>query len=512
MAEKQYRPWNIDQQVLFPPSLRDWVPEDHLVFRFLEVVDALDIGAITRKVHAFDPRGTRPYHPRMMLALLVFAYSCGVYSSRRIAQATYDSVPFRLLTGDEHPHFTVINEFRARHREAVQDLFLQVLRLCARAGLIDLEHIALDGTKIEANASKHKAMSYERMQRELERLKDEVAAMLDRADQVDAEEDTQYGEGRDAHELPEELRRREQRIRRIEEAKQELEREAAEARERVLRQRTKDQRQKAETEGDAVERKRLETRAKKAEGEADRLAEQSGREGPKVATQPSEDSLPQHQVPSTPEGKPQPKAQRNFTDPESRIMKRNGCYIQGYNCQCAVDAKHQIIVAEAVTNQAPDQEHLRPMLLQVLHNLGQLPKRLSADAGYMSDDNVTFCDRLEVDAFIAVRRDSHGQQHDGSDEPARADKPAWAKMRAKLQTPEGKKVYALRKVIVEPVFGQVKEGRGFRRFSMRGLTKVRPEWTLICLCSNLLKLITSVQTPVAQLRAQHQGALASVSP
>jgi hypothetical protein len=415
-----------------------------------------------------------------------------------------------LLTGDEHPHFTVVNDFRARHRDVFKGLFLQVLRLCGRAGLVDLEHIALDGTKVQANASKHKAMSYERMERELERLEGEVAAMLDRADQVDAEEDARYGEGRDAHELPEELKRSEERKKRLEEAKRELEREAAEAREKLLRQRAKEQREKADTEADPVERKRKESRANKAAEEADRLAEQSGREPTEATAGEPAGSLPQNQVPSTPEGKPQPKAQRNFTDPESRIMKRGGVFIQGYNCQCMVDSKHQIIVGEAVTNQAPDQEHLPPMLEQVRQNLGRLPNRLTADAGYMSDDNANYCEKLNVDAYISVRREKHAEQGDCSAEGPPNEKPAWAKMRAKLQTPDGKLIYARRKAIVEPVFGQVKEARDFRRFSMRGLTKVRSEWTLICLCSNLLKLLKLVRIPLAEITAQ-EGGLASAS-
>ena len=512
MADKQYRPWNIDQDILFPPVLRDWVPADHLVFRFLEAVNVLDISAITRDIDASDPRGNRPYHPRMMLALLVFAYSSGLYSSRRIASVTYDSVPFRVLTGDEHPHFTVINDFRARHRKAVKDLFLQVLRLCGRAGLVDLEHIAVDGSKVKANASKHKAMSYERMKQELERLEGEVGAMLDRADQVDAEEDAQYGVGHDAHEIPEELKRREERKRRIQKAKEELEREAAAAREKVLRQRAKEQRERAEKESDLVERKRKESRARKAEERANRLAElQPGREDQAAAEDP-EPTLPEHQVATTPKGEPQPTAQRNFTDPDSRIMKRDGSFLQGYNCQCAVDSKRQIIVAEAVTNQAPDQEHLVPLIERLEQNLGQLPKRISADAGYMSEDNAEYCENREVDAHLSVRRERHGPQDGSSDAEDPAQNPIWAKMKAKLITPEGRKVYARRKAIVEPVFGQIKEARGFRRFSLRGIHKVRTEWTLVCLCHNLLKLMRSVPGPLAEIQAQGEELIASASP
>ncbi len=499
MPTKQYRPWKLDQQLLFPPALKDWLPEDHLVYRFLEAVEVLDITAITSQIEARDPRGNRPYHPRMMLALVVFAYSSGIYSSRRIAAATYDSVPFRVLTGDEHPHFTVINEFRARHRAAVKDLFLQVLRLCARAGLVDLEHIALDGSKVQGNASKHKAMSYERMQKELTRLEGEVEEMLDRADRVDAEEDERYGVGRDAHELAEDLKRREERMRRIRQAKEELEREAAHAREEMLRRRAQEQLVKAEKEEDPVERKRRQSRARRAEQEADELAARRSGKPSQTEAQGGTPDLPKHQVPPTPEGDPQPTAQRNFTDPDSRIMKRDGTYLQGYNCQCAVDDKCQIIVAEAVTNQAPDQEHLPPLISRVSENTGRLPRRVTADAGYMSEENVAFCDEQNVDAYISVNRDRHGASSKDTAATDDALGPARAAMRAKMRTTEGRQVYAKRKATVEPVFGQIKEARRFRRFSLRGIDKVRDEWTLVCLCHNLLKLFRWGPARLAEL-------------
>ena len=512
MSTKQYRPWKLDQQLLFPPALRDWLPEDHLVYRFLEAVEVLDIAAITSQIEAKDPRGNRPYHPRMMVALVVFAYASGVYSSRRIAAATYESVPFRVLTGDEHPHFTVINEFRARHRAAVKDLFLQVLRLCARAGLVDLEHIALDGSKVQGNASKHKAMSYERMQKELARLEGEVEAMLDRADRVDAEEDERYGVGRDAHELADELKRREERMRRIRQAKEELEREAAQAREEMLRRRAKEQSDKAAEEEDPVERKRKQSRARKAEQEAGKLAERWSREPSQPDGEGKTSDLPEHKVPSTPSGDPQPSAQRNFTDPDSRVMKRDGTYLQGYNCQCAVDGKHQIIVAEAVTNQAPDQEHLRPLILRVEEDLGRPPRRLTADAGYMSDENVAFCEQQKVDTYISVSRDRHGKSTTADDAQSDGLSAARAAMQAKLRTTEGRQIYAKRKATVEPVFGQIKEARRFRRFSLRGIDKVRHEGTLVCLCHNLHKLFKSYPGRIADLLAHEEEQIAPVIP
>jgi transposase len=483
MSSKHYRPWNPDQMVLFPAAMRDALEEGHLVFRIMDVVSTLDISCITDRIQEKDPRGTRPYHPGMMLALLIYAYCTGIYSSRRIAAATYDMIPFRVLTGDQHPHFTVINEFRMRYLESFVDLFVQVLELCGRAGLLSLEHVSLDGSKVQANASKHKAMSYGRMGTELERLEREIRELTARAARIDAEEDELYGEGKDAQEICEELKRRQARVKRISEAKKELEEEARRAREQELRKRAEKQRKAAETESDPAEKKRKQTRARKAEEEADRLSRPSDGEG--AAGEDSD--LPSHKVPSTPEGKPKPEAQRNFTDPDSRIMKRDGSYLQGYNCQTVVDEANQIILAGAVSNQAPDQEHLIPMMDMVLRNTGQLPGCLSADRGYMSEDNAEFCEANGVDAYLAVGRSKHGQTVQG--EEPQQESETWRAMREKVSSEEGQEVYSRRKVIVEPVFGQIKEARGFRRFSLRGLGKVACEWDLVCLCSNLLKLV-----------------------
>jgi len=489
MSRKQYRPWNPDQMILFPAAMRDVLDEGHIVFRVMDVVESLDISCVTDRMDESDPRGTRPYHPRMMLALLMYAYCSGIYSSRRIAAATYDIIPFRVLTGDQHPHFTVINEFRLRHLDAFVDLFVQVLRLCGRAGLLDLEHVSVDGSKVEANASRHKAMSYERMESEIARLEREIRVFAAEAERVDAKEDVLFGEGKEAHELAEELRRRDERLKRIAKAKAELEQEARRARELELRERSRKLRERADSEAHPIERKRKRTRARKAEEDADRLG---GCDPGSDTDERAEDegtNLPSHRVATRPDGRPKPETQRNFTDPESRIMKRGGSYLQGYNCQIVVDGAHQIIVAEAVTNQAPDQEHLVPMLERVRRTTGQLPKRLSADAGYMSEGNVAHCDLHGVDAYLAVGRRKHAT--DIEDEAPEKEKETWRTMREKLKTEQGRRIYARRKAIVEPVFGQAKEARRFRRFSLRGLHKVRAEWTLVCLCGNLLKLVNS---------------------
>jgi len=474
--------------VLFPQAMRDALEEGHLVFRILDVVNALDISCVTDRMEERDPRGTRPYHPRMMLALLMYGYCCGIYSSRKMAAATYDMIPFRVLTGDQHPHFTVINEFRLRHLDGFVDLFVQVLRLCGRAGLLDLEHVSLDGTKVEANASKHKAMSYGRMEGEVERLKREIREYAAKAARVDAEEDERYGEGKEAHEIGEELRRREERIKRIAKAKQELGEEARRVREQELRQRAEKLHSGAEVEEDPIERKRKQTRARRNEEEADRLAGSESRPDSDEGGDDGEAELPSHRVATAPTGEPRPEAQRNFTDSDSRIMKRGATYLQGYNCQIAVDGVAQVILAEAVTNQAPDHEHLVPMMERVRHNTGRSPNTLSADAGYMSEDNVGFCASHGIDAYLAVGRDTHGRG--GQKEPHRQEGGVWRAMREKLSSEPGRRIYSRREAIVEPVFGQAKEARRFRRFSLRGLRKVRREWTFVCLCSNVLKLVT----------------------
>jgi transposase len=489
MTSKKYRPWDPDQAYLFPPAMRDWLEEDHLVYRLLDVVGSLDIRSISHSIDAKDGRGTRPYNPRMMLALLLYSYMNGIYSSRQIAAATYERIDFRVLTGDQHPFHTVINEFRLRHLDALPQLFVQVLQLCDRAGLLKLEHVSLDGSKVNANASKHKAMSHGRMVSEIKRLEKEIQELLDKAKDVDQEEDELYGKDKDVHPIDEELKRREKRLEVIRRAKKELEKEARQAKAEDLRERAERQRKAAATEKNPTERKRKLTRASRSEEKADRLTGDQGDEADNDGPDDPDDDLPSHRVPTTKDGAPTDKSQRNFTDPGSRIMKRGGSYLQGFNCQVVVDEENQLILAEAVTNQAPDQEHLIPMMKRVKSNTGRNPAVLTADTGYMSSDNTTYCEGEGIDAYIAVGRDTHGQQQRVEDRPGAEEREAWATMRAKLETEQGKKLYSRRKVIVEPVFGHIKEPRGFRRFSLRGVIKVRAEWTLVCLCHNLIKLL-----------------------
>jgi transposase len=487
-VKKQYRPWTPEQAFLLPPSPMEWLPQGHLAYFILEVVAELSLSGLEEKIQRKDWRGTRPYSPRMMTALLLYGYAVGVFSSRKIERSTYEDVAFRVLSGGEHPHFTTINEFRREHGPELSALFVQVLQLCRRAGLRTVGHVSLDGTKVGANASKHKAMSYGRMKDEEKRLLGEVEQLLASADQVDAEEDAWYGRGQRPEDLPEELRRRDTRLAKIHEAKLALEKEASEARAAELLEHAKKQRQQAETSTDPVERKRAATRASKSEQKAAELTGRDDDHDDDAGASPTTE-LPKHRVPSTDDGEPTSKAQRNFTDPDSRIMVRNGVFMQAYNAQ-AVVSESQIIVAHAVTNQPPDQHNLIPMMERVRDNCGRLPDVLSADAGFICEDNIRYCERNELDAYIAVgRKDDDVRAGRLPMSPARQAR--WD-MREKLKSALGRELYARRKTIVEPVFGQIKCAMPFARFSLRGLAKVGSEWGIVCCCHNLLKLFRSV--------------------
>jgi transposase len=485
MGEKSYRPWTPTQSYLLPPSPMEWLPEKHLAYFILDVVGELNLGQIEEAIQQKDARGERPYAPGMMTALLFYGYCVGEYSSRRIARATFEDVAFRMIAGEEHPHFTTINQFRLDHGESLGRLFVEVLLMCQRAGLVKMGHVALDGTKIKAEASKHKAMSYKRMNQDEARLQAEVQEMLRRADQTDKEEDQLYGVGQDEEDLPAELSRREERLKRIRAAKAELEKEAAEGRAAQLREQAERQRAKLDDESlPDHERKRARTRAEKAEQKAAAFAPETKENRDEGETDQKE--LPLHRVASEVDGKPKPAAQRNFTDPESCIMVKDGAYIQAYNAQIIVDDAHQVIIAHGVSNQPPDQEYLVPMVERMLERGAQVPQALLADSGYFSKDNVEHLQNRGIDPYVAVGRE--GTAAAPLTEASTAAHSVRASMREKLSKGQGKTVYSRRKVIVEPVFGQIEEARGFRRFSQRGQAKVRCEWALVCLTHNLLKL------------------------
>jgi hypothetical protein len=378
----------------------------------------------------------------MMTALLLNGYASGIYSSRRIAGSAVERADFMMIVAGDPPDFRTISEFRRRHLKALSALFVQVLKLAEKAGLVKLGHVALDGTKIKANASRHKAMSYARMiEREAE-LQAEVERWLAAAEAADAEEDKLYGNKR-GNELPDWVADKKKRLAKIRRAKAELEAEAKAAAEEEARRRA------------AAEAKR------KTEGRKKR----SGKR------------------PAPPKAEPAGKAQRNFTDPESRVLLTKDGYIQGYNAQAAVDAEAQIIVAHGLTPGMSDQDQLVPLVDGIKDNLGRHAKEASADAGYCSEANLSALADRDIGAYIATGRAKH---------PAagkRKSKGALTlAMQAKLKRAGRRSRYRLRKQVVEPVFGQIKQARGFRQFLLRGIEKVAAEWALICTAHNLTKL------------------------
>lgn len=428
---KTFRPWDVEQEWLLPPSVRDLVPAGHLAHFVRDTVrDELDLSAIHSAYE--EERGGPPYHPTMMVALLLYAYSRGVYSSRRIAQGCEERVDFMAVTAMNRPDHRTIATFRRRHLKALGALFVQVLKLCRRAGLAQLGHVALDGTKVQANASVHKAMSYKRMCEAEAKLAAEVAAWLAKAEATDTAEDATHGAEWRGDEMPDWVANKAARLERLRAAKAALEAEAKAA----------------------------------AEEKAKRPKKHRGGRKPK-----------------TPPGEPKAGAQRNFTDPESRIMKAKDGFIQGYNAQAAVDAAHQVIVAQGLTDNAADSGQLVPLVDAIESVTGCKPQEVSADVGYCSEANLKALADRRIRGYVATGR----QKRPASGERQRRG-PLVEAMRQRLKRAGRRSRYRLRKQVVEPVFGQIKEARGFRQFLMRGIDKVRAEWALLCTVHNILKL------------------------
>lgn len=450
---KTYRPYEPDQILLLPPSVKDWLPAGHLSHFVSDIAERLDLNAIVG-VYEREERGHPPYHPVMMVKILLYAYCIGLPSSRRIERGLVEDVALRYLAANNTPDFRTISDFRKRHLTALRGLFAQVLKLCQKAGMVKLGHVALDGTKMKANASKHKAMSYGRMKKTEAQLQAEVDELLRRADEIDEAEDAEYGRDKRGDELPAELAHREGRLKKIQEAMEALERESEEAAE--------------------AKKKELDARA---------------------------EGNPGGRRPKDPDPTPKDKAQKNFTDPDSRIMPRSGdrlAFMQAYNCQAAVDGKEQVIVAADVTQQTNDSLQAVPLIGQVKSNTGKRPKHASMDAGYFSKDNVAALEKMKVEPFIPPERRKHGEVTPPAPRGRIPDGlSAKDLMRRKLSTIRGRTIYAKRKTIVEPVFGQIKQARGFRQFLLRGITKVKGEWSLICTTHNLLKLWRATEGEIA---------------
>lgn len=444
---KTFRPWQIDEPLLFPPCVQDFVGEAHLA-RFVVglVVEHLDLREIEGAYGS--ERGQPPFNPAMMTALLLYAYCNGVYSSRRIAKASRERVDFMSVVGLDAPDFRTVSDFRKRHLKPLAGLFAQVLKLCEQAGLVKLGHVALDGTKIKANASKHKAMSYERMAKRAAELDAEVARWMNAAEASDAEENKAFGRDKSGEEMPDWLADKKKRAEKIRAAQAELEAEA-----------------KAAAAAKAKAR---------AEAEEKRKAEGRKRPGKMPDKKPGKPATP-------PSDEPDPKAQKNFTDPESRIMKTKDGFIQGYNAQAAVDATAQVIVAHGLDARQSDQHQLTPITDAIEANLGHRPTQLSADAGYCSDANLAALEERGVDAYIAPGRAKHAGAGEGGGARIVA-------MREKIKAGGHDSPYRLRKQLPEPVFGQIKQARSFRQFLLRGVEKVAAEWGLVCIAHNILKL------------------------
>jgi transposase len=419
---KTFRLWNPEQAVMFPATPIDLVEEDDLVRFILGLVrEQLELDEILKQYG--EERGCPPFHPAMMTALLLYSYCQGNYSSRRIARACKQRVDYLALTGMQKPDHRTVNLFRQRHLKALSGLFDQVLKLCWKAGLIKLGHVALDGTRIRANASKQKSISYGSMKKTEDRLKAEVERWFAEAERIDREEDQLYGSDKSGDELPEWVRNKQERLKRIQQARAELEAEA------------------------------------KAEAE-------QGPDPNKTGHKPK------------PKGVPSEKTQRNLTDADSRILKSGESFLQGYNAQAAVDSHRQIIVAQSLTNSGSDMHQMIPLLKQIRTNLGRQAQEVSADSGYCSELNLKALAKRHIRGYISTRL--HRKHRKVG---------KWVRrMRERIAKGARRSRYRLRKQIVEPLFGQIKECRGFRRFLLRGQDKVAGEWGLVCMAHNLLKL------------------------
>jgi transposase len=425
-----FRPCAPDQALLFPPSPRDWLPEGHLAFFIADTVAALDLQAFY-KPYEGDGRRNQPFDPQMMVTVLLYAYATGTFSSRRIARKLEEDVAYRVLAAGNFPAHRTIAEFRQQHLASFEALFVQVVQIARDAGVVQLGALAVDGSKVKANASKHKAMSYGRMRQEDQRLRDEIAALLAKADAVDAAEDAEHGPDVRGDELPAELQRREERLAKI-----------------------------------AAAKARLEAR----QAEEDRHEGRTPEDGRKSRG---------HKPFARDFGVPPDDAQDNFTDPESRIMKTSSGFDQCYNGQVAVDEASQMIVATGLTNCAADNAALLPLIDRVHTTLAGDPVDVLADAGYRGEASFQTLEARGITAYISL---GHEVRPSKPPNPAHA---ATQRMAARLASEAGRARYRRRKAIVEPVIGWIKEVLGFRRFSVRGERKVRGEWNVVCLALNL---------------------------
>ena len=434
---REFRRYEPDQTLLLPPSLRDWLPEDHLAFFLSDTIDALDLDAFDARYGDAGP-GNQAFDPRMMLKVLVYAYATGTFSSRKISSKLHEDVAYRVLGSDNFPAHRTISDFRKRHLPEFNDLFVQVVQTAQEVGLIKLGTVAIDGSKVKANASKHKSMSYKRMQAEEKRLRQEIRELLAKAKQTDDQEDKRYGKDRRGDELPLELARREGRLETIRSARQ-----------------------------------RLEARQREADLEAGREPGDQARTG--KPGKPFKRAF----------GVPEDKAQENFTDPDSRIMKHGSSgFEQSYNPQIAVDEAEQIIVATTVSQSATDVNELESVLDQIKETTGRYPDKTLADAGYRSEANLQMLEEKEIEGFIPMGR----AKEEGESKEPNPKNEATCRMAKKMKTKRAEKHYRKRKYLGEPPFAWIKSVMGFDQFSLRGTDNVTSEWNLACLAANLKRM------------------------
>jgi len=428
---KTFREWNVEQSMMFPPTVLDFVPTDHVAHLVRNLVlEQLDLKEIMGEYS--ETRGYPPYHPAMMTGLILYAYTQGIYASRRIARACVQRVDFMAVTGMQQPDFRTISDFRKRHLKALAGLFQQVLKLCQKAGMVKLAHVALDGTRISGNAAKDQTLKYSRMKKSEQELAEEIAGWFREAERQDGEDDGEYGVDRQGDEMPAWVGDKQKRLEKIRQAKAELEAEA----------RAEAERKKAED-----EKKPVRNRAR-------------------------------NPIPDTPEEN----ARRNLTDADSRLLKTSHGYIQGYNAQAAVDADSQVIVGQMLTNERHDLNHLIPLIEQIEIQTADAVAEVSADSGYYSESNAGELQQRGIRGYLATgRRDKDGSWHGDVG-------PLGKQMRARLEQGGRRSRYRLRKQTVEPVFGLIKSARGFRQFLLRGLETVSGEWSLLCTAHNILKL------------------------
>jgi transposase len=459
-VDKRFRVCDLDQQFLLPPSLQDWLPENHLARFIADVTNELDLSAIYAQYGRQDGRGLSAYHPLLLTRLLLYGYCVGVTSSRRIERATHDDVAFRYLAADQHPDHDTIAAFRQQHLEALASLFVQALRLCQKAGLVKLGNVAIDGTKIMANASTRRSVSYQKLTEREQYWKDTVERLLTEAQRTDEEEDQRWGKGQPADPLPPELTHAQSRLERLRQAKAELEREA-----------------QRELEAAAQNHQPRKHGRPTKEEAANHPAED-----------PQQRQKAREQLRRAKSRAAEPSRQYNFVDPDSRVMKDNArkCFVQAYNAQIATDSYAQVIVAAELTQQTTDRQQLLPMVQAVRGATGSVPETVTADAGYW--DTISLRDPAMRGIQALVSPDSQPQPPGAPLPPNAPQNDDAMRMRERLASEDGKALYAKRKATVEPVFGQIKEARNIRRFRLRSLKKVTCEWKLICATHNLLKL------------------------